>query len=189
MQSKKPISENVIRVLIAILFLGLGLAIGLLSNTKRKVTHFEFQELSLDSIQSINDTTTMILTEKNKGKFDSLKALGKVRDSLLIVKGKLSSTMILLVKKPDEYNRVDSVRSNIDQMISSIDEIIMSGTLDLLKPTNETLKALIKDIKEKTVKLQKIATTVGTISDIIKAIIDILSLPILAPVSPPATVS
>ena len=147
----------------------------------------QLQELRLDSLQKIHDTTEAILLEKQQGKFDSLKMVGHVRDSLLVVKGKIEGAMIQLAKKPNDYTSLESLRSGINQMIASCDETIMLGTLDLLKPTNASFKTLIKEIKDKNEKLQKTVQGVATVSEIISVIIKILSLPILAPVNPPTT--
>lgn len=176
----------------------LGLVIGsgmtvLVMNLAKKAnlgtTRFERSELdkvSADSLQNIMDTARSILLEKEKPKFDSLKKLGEVRDSLLVAKGKASLAMLDAPITGALYRHLDSLRYSIILLVDSCDDIIMQASLDMLRPSNEGLRALVKEIGDEKDKLNQEAKTVGTIADIVSAITAILAAPILAPVAPAA---
>jgi hypothetical protein len=149
----------------------------------------ELREISADSLQSIMDTTEAILNEKQPNALDSIKMVGAVRDSLLDVKGRITSSMLSVIKQPDTYKKLDALRYNLDVLIDSCDNIIMQRSLDLLKSTNTGLRALVKQIKDKTEELKNIAKTTATIADVVSAITNILAAPVLAPVTAAAPVA
>jgi hypothetical protein len=189
--TKKSGGSFLKRILFALLFIVIGFFIGYywshilgeVKESKSTFTTHELRNFNESTLKQLRDTTTQLLVEKNKGKFDSLEQLSNVRDSLLKVEGQITSSMIDAQKNVEAYNHLDALAFKIHVLIDSCDNIIKQGSLDLLQPTNAGLKQLIKDIKDKTDQLKQVAKTFATIADVVSAITGILATPILGPVA------
>ena len=181
-----------VKVLLALLFIAIGVFIGYYLGSLQKKVSFnkvELRKYSEDSLENMMDATKAVLIEREPSKYDSLKKIASVRDSLLDARGRISSCMIGFVKQPQTYKQLDSLRYSIDVLVDSCDNTIMQGSLDLLKTTNTGFRSLIKEIKDKTEQLKNVSKTVATIADVVSAITIILATPILAPVNVAATPS
>lgn len=172
-------------ILIAVIFFAIGFLLATLwIGTKKEAVGFteeSFNEMGTDSLRKVQQVADSVLHVKEKALFDSLRDVARVRDSVILVKGKLTSTQLAFPRGSADYKSMDSLSLSLDSLIYLADEVLMSRITDLLKPSNQAFKSLIKSIKDKKERLEKIAGKYSTVADVVSVLINILSSPILAP--------
>ena len=171
-------------LLLALLFIVIGFAICFFSVSKNKKVNFEntsytvqFREMEKQNLSDVIDTANQIFTQKNPQTADTLIELGKIKDSLLVIQGKLETSIRYQKESPlrhQMYLTLDTVKD----LILATREIILNGALEMLQPTNTSFRALLKDMQKQTSQLQNIAHNVDVVSEIVASLTNIIASPI-----------
>lgn len=176
-------------VIFAVILIAIGFGIGYLISSSNESMDFsstsytsELQKMDADSLISIRESVDSILEQKDSRSLDSLRQLGQIRDSLLVVAGKIKINL-RIEKDPKVLHQLDSTLATVKDLISASDKIIMDGAIEMLRPTNTALRTLVKDLKDRTEKLENLAKTIEGVSEVISTLVNIIGSPIFTAIS------
>lgn len=187
MQIKKTIA-----VLLAVFLIAVGFAIGYIINVSKESANdlrvtsdsTQLQKMDIDNRFTIRETIEAVLRQKDSLTIDSIMRLGRIKDSLLEVSGKIK-IYLRTEEDPQILQQLNSTLTTVKDLVSESNKIIMDGAIEKLRPTNVALRTLVKEMKERTEKLQSAAKNIERLSDVISTLTNIISSPLFNGISAP----